>query len=78
MEEGDSIENDNITHNNNDDHSAMLEYEDDGNSTIYHVPSFLLKTYEIVDVSALLKFNSCCRIKNTIRLWLGLQMANHL
>jgi len=27
------------------------ELEDDGNSTIYHVPSFLLKTYEIVDVS---------------------------
>ena len=23
---------------------------EDGNSTIYHVPSFLLKTYEIVDV----------------------------
>eukprot|EP00347_Sterkiella_histriomuscorum_P008992 403342943 len=49
LEEGDSNENDNITHNNNDDHSAILEYEDDGNSTIYHVPSFLLKTYEIVD-----------------------------
>lgn len=25
---------------------------EEGNTTIYHVPSFLLKTYEIVDVSA--------------------------
>lgn len=30
-----------------------LDYDDDANSTIYHVPSFLLKTYEIVDVSIL-------------------------
>lgn len=53
IEEDTSMENDNVTHtmNNVDDHSAMLDYEDDGNSTIYHVPSFLLKTYEIVDVS---------------------------
>ena len=28
------------------------DFEEEGNSTIYHVPSFLLKTYEIVDVSA--------------------------
>ncbi len=32
-------------------HTFMTFDGDDANSTIYHVPSFLLKTYEIVDVS---------------------------
>lgn len=55
------MDNENVTHNMNDDHSAaaMLDYEEDGNSTIYHVPSFLLKTYEIVDVSkSFLRYHS--------------------
>ena len=31
---------------------GFLTFEgEDASSTIYHVPSFLLKTYEIVDVS---------------------------
>ena len=30
--------------------SAILDFDEESNSTIYHVPSFLLKTYEIVDV----------------------------
>lgn len=30
----------------------LISYEgEDGSTTIYHVPSFLLKTFEIVDVS---------------------------
>lgn len=29
--------------------SAILDFDEESNSTIYHVPSFLLKTYEIVD-----------------------------
>ena len=29
----------------------LMEFDDDSNSTIYHVPSFLLKTFEIVDVT---------------------------
>lgn len=37
--------------NNKSDIEHLIGYEDEGNSTIYHVPSFLLKTYEIVDVS---------------------------
>lgn len=37
-------------------HTYMTFEGDDANSTIYHVPSFLLKTYEIVDVSSRLLF----------------------
>ncbi len=29
----------------------LNDLDDDGSNSIYHVPSFLLKTYEIVDVS---------------------------
>ena len=32
--------------------------EEEGNSTIYHVPSFLLKTYEIVDVCTTFGFSN--------------------
>ena len=47
-----------------EDHSSRMasssslthHKEEENNTTIYHVPSFLLKTYEIVDVRNLLKF----------------------
>ena len=51
------------------------DLEEEGNTTIYHVPSFLLKTYEIVDVSKILlslnDINQFYRIRNMILLSLG-------
>ncbi len=49
---------------------GFLQFDgEDGSSTIYHVPSFLLKTYEIVDVR-IIRFYYL-RIRNMITLWLG-------
>lgn len=60
--------------------NKSLGLEDDGNSTIYHVPSFLLKTFEIVDVSPTITLDInliLFRIKNTIPLFHGLPTENH-
>ena len=55
---------------------GFLTFEgEDLSSTIYHVPSFLLKTYEIVDVK-IFEF-ILYRIRNMITSLHGLLMENH-
>jgi hypothetical protein len=53
------------------------EDDDDSKLGIYHVPSFLLKTYEIVDVNIYSHYIHI-RTRNMIALWLGLLMENPL
>ena len=53
--------------NNKSEGVLLMDFEDEGNSTIYHVPSFLLKTYEIVDVRKLVNDFKYFRTRNMIQ-----------
>jgi hypothetical protein len=62
--------------NNKGEGGLLMSLEDEGKSTIYHVPSFLLKTYEIVDVINLPLNSFINRTRNMIPLFHGRLMAN--
>ena len=69
---------DNNDHSEEAPHPNFMIFEgDDANSTIYHVPSFLLKTYDIVDVSTI-HSHYRNRTRSTMRLLHGLPTESHL